>query len=381
MDFAYSEEQESFRELLQRFLREELPATELRRIIELPDGLDRPLWKKMAEELGLLGLHVPEAFGGQGFGFLELGIVLEETGRSLLCSPYFATTCLATNAILNAATTEQQQELLPAIAAGDCIATLALLEPTGRWDSAGIELVARPDGDAFRISGEKLFVIDGQNADLLVVAARLEGGSEGDGICLLSVRGDDPGVAVTPIEPLDLSRKQSHVRFRDVRGESLGAAGDAGPALQRTLDQAAVALAAESAGGAARCLEMAVDYAGSRVQFARPIGSFQAIKHKCAEVLLEVESAKATARWASWVIDQPDVDVSDADVSEAASLAAATCNDAYLRAAQENVQIHGGIGFTFEAEPHLYYRRARSSEELLGDSAYHRARMLRAKGI
>lgn len=375
MDFAYSEEQEAFRELLQRFVREQLPTSELRRITLSPDGLDRTLWKRMAEELGLQGLPIAERFGGQGFGFLETGIVFEELGRVLFCSPLFAT-CLATQTISNAATDEQKQRLLPAIAAGDCIATLALLEDNGRWDADAISLVAEPDGDGFRLTGEKRFVIDGQSADLLIVAARLAGTEAAEGVTLVAVRSDTPGVLLSPFETLDLSRKQAHLRLENARGESLGEPGAAGAALQQSLDRAAIALAAESAGGAARCLELAVEYAKSRVQFARPIGSFQAIKHKCAEVLLEVECARATARWASWVAEQ-DGD----DLGEAASLAKASCTDAFLRAAHECVQIHGGIGFTFEADPHLYYRRARANEVLLGDPTHHRTRMLKAMGI
>ena len=251
MDFAYSEEQEAFRELLQRFLREEASGAAMRAIIESPDGLEPALWKKMAEELGLVGLRIPEEYGGQGFGFLELGIVFEEMGRSLTCSPLFATTCLATNAILAAASDEQKRELLPPIASGSCIATLALLEANGRWDSAGIGLVAAPDGDAFRLSGEKRFVIDAQNADLIVVAARLAGSEGEDGITLVALRSDDPGLRVVPFETLDLCRKQAHLQLDHVRGRSLGPAGEAGAALRTTLDQAAVALAAESAGGAA----------------------------------------------------------------------------------------------------------------------------------
>jgi alkylation response protein AidB-like acyl-CoA dehydrogenase len=376
MDFAYSEEQETFRELLQRFVREELPTSELRRLSLTADGLDRTLWKKLAEELGLQGLPIPEQYGGQGFGFLELGIVFEELGRALLCSPLFATTCLATRAIQHAGSEEQKQRLLEPIAGGDCIATLALLEAGGSWDPADVALIAEPDGDQFVLSGEKRFVVDGQNADLLVVAARLPGTRGEDGLTLVALHSDAGEVEVQPFEPLDLSRKQAHLSLNGARGESLGPAGGARAALRRTLDEAAIALAAESAGGASACLDAAVAYAGSRVQFARPIGSFQAIKHKCAEVLLEVESAKASARWASWVVEQDG-----ADLTEAASLAKATCTDAYLRAAQENVQIHGGIGFTFEGDPHLYYRRARSSEAMLGDSSYHRARMLQAHGI
>ncbi len=376
MDFAFSEEQEEFRETLRRCLEEKSPSSEVRRLMETRDGFDRGVWKQMAGELGLQGLHIPESYGGQGFGFLELGIVLEEMGRVLFCSPYLSTVGLATSAILNVGSEAQKKALLPSIASGETIATLALVEPGGEWEAGSIELVARPDGDGFRLSGSKTFVTDGHTADLIVVAARLEGTRGSDGITLLSVLSDTQGMSAMPLATLDLTRKQARLEFADVRAQALGEPGGAAGALARTLDQGCVLLAAESAGGAARCLEAAVDYAKHRVQFGRPIGSFQAIKHKCAEVLLEVESAKSAVYWASWVAEEKEE-----DLAQAASVAKSLCGDGYLRAAAENIQIHGGMGVTWEADPQLYLKRAKTNEELLGSPGYHRARLVRSLGV
>jgi len=376
MDFAFSAEQEEFRDTLRRFLEENSPSSEVRRLMETREGFDRGVWKQMAGELGLQGLHIPESYGGQGFGFLELGIVQEEMGRVLFCAPYLSTVCLAASAILNAGSEAQKQALLPSIASGETVATLALVEPGGDWEPGSIRLVAQSDGDGFRLNGCKTFVTDGHTADLIVVAARLEGTQGRDGITLLTLRSDAQGLSALPLDTLDLTRKQARLELRDVRAEALGEAGAAADALERTLDQGCVLLAAESAGGAARCLETAVAYAKHRVQFGRPIGSFQAIKHKCAEVLLEVESAKSAVYWASWVAEEKEE-----ELAQAASVAKSLSSEGYLRAAAENVQIHGGIGVTWEADPQLYLKRAKTNEELLGNPGYHRARLVTALGV
>ncbi len=376
MDFAFSAEQDEFRDTLRRFLEEKSPSSEVRRLMETREGFDRGVWKQMAGELGLQGLHIPESYGGQGFGFLELGIVQEEMGRVLFCAPYLSTVCLAASAILNAGSEAQKKALLPSLASGELLATLALIEPGGDWEPGSIRLVARPDGDGFRLTGCKTFVTDGHTADLIVVAARLEGTLGRDGITLLTLRSEAQGLSALPLDMLDLTRKQARLELRDVRAEALGEVGAAAAALERTLDQGCVLLAAESAGGAARCLEAAVDYAKQRVQFGRPIGSFQAIKHKCAEVLLEVESAKSVVYWASWVAEERGE-----ELAQAASVAKSLSGDGYLRAAAENVQIHGGIGVTWEADPQLYLKRAKTNEELLGNPGYHRARLVTALGV
>jgi alkylation response protein AidB-like acyl-CoA dehydrogenase len=376
MDFAFSDEQEEFRSTLRRFFEEKAPSAEVRRLMETSEGYDPGAWKQMAEELGLQGIAVPEQHGGQGFGFLELGIVQEEMGRVLFPSPFFSTVCLAANAILNAGDEAQKQALLPGIAAGETLATLALSEDSGRFDAAGITLLAVPDGGGYRLDGHKSFVIDGHVADCLVVAARLEGSAGTDGITLVTVRGDDPGVVATPLETMDEIRKQARIEFSGARAEILGAEGSGWPPLAKTLDQANIMLAAEMLGASQKCLDMAVTYAKVRMQFARPIGSFQAIKHKAADVLLEVELAKSAGYYSWWVADERAE-----ELAEAASLAKSVCTDTFLLAAIESIQIHGGIGFTWEHDAHLYLKRAKGSEILFGDATEHRARLAAQLGL
>jgi len=375
MNFAFSEEQEEFRAHLRRFLDAEAPMTQVFRVLETERGFDPGVWKAMADSLGLQGIHIPERFGGQGFGFLELCIALEETGRSLLCAPYFSTVSLAANAVMNGGDDASRERWLPAIAGGECIATLAVLEPQGSWDADGVRATHTRDGDGYRLDGRKALATDGAQAELLIVATR-EPGTEGDaGLALFAVERDAPGLHVTPVDPLDPTRRLANLELEAVAATPLGPPGGSGAALRKTLDQARVCLAAESVGGAQRCLDSAVAYAQERVQFGRAIGSFQAIKHKCAEVLLEVESAKATAYFAAWSA------ANDSDLALAAALAKSMCDDAYRMAAAENIQIHGGIGFTWEADPHLYYKRAKANETLLGDPHYQRARIATAKGF
>jgi alkylation response protein AidB-like acyl-CoA dehydrogenase len=376
MDFAFSDEQEEFRDTLRRFFEEKAPSTEVRRLMETSEGYDPAVWKQMGEELGLQGIHLPEKYGGQGFGFLELGIVLEEMGRVLLPSPFYATVCLAANAILNAGSEARKQALLPGIAAGETLATLAFCEDSGRFDAAGITLEAVPEGAGYRLDGHKSFVIDGHVADCLVVAARLAGSAGTDGITLVTVRSDDPGVAATPLETMDELRKQARIEFSGARGEILGEEGAGWPPLAKTLDQANIMLAAEMLGASQKCLEMAVEYAKVRMQFARPIGSFQAIKHKAAEVLLEIELAKSAGYYSWWVADEHEE-----ELAEAASLAKSVCADTFLLAAAEGIQIHGGIGFTWEHDAHLYLKRAKGSEILFGDATAHRARLATQLGL
>jgi len=376
VNFAFSEEQEQLRDSVRRFLESKSPSSEVRRLMDTADGYDPDVWRQMANELGLQSLHLPEEHGGQGFSFVELGIVLEEMGRVLLCAPFFSTVVLAADAIMNAGTAAQQAELLPGIASGETIATLAFTEPNGRWDATGIEMVATPAGDYYTLEGTKMFVIDGHLADLVVVAARLAGTSGEDGVSLFTVAGDAPGLTRTALSTMDQTRKQARLEFAAVAARPLGEPGTAWPALSRTLDQAAAALANELVGTAQRVLDMAVEYAKVRVQFGRPIGSFQAIKHKCADMLLEVESGKSAAYYAAWAAAE-DED----DLPVAASLAKAYCSDAAFHAAAENIQIHGGIGFTWEHDAHLYFKRSKSSELLLGDATYHRELLAQRIGI
>ena len=375
MNFAFSEEQEAFRAQLRRCFEEHASTPAVFRAMESRAGFDRALWKRLAGELGLPGLHLPEAYGGQGFGFLELGIALEEAGRVLFPSPLFSTVCLAANAILNAGSEAQKRALLPGIANGDQLATLALLEPGGDWSPESVRLAFESGRDGYSLTGSKRFVTDAATADLILVAARHEGTRGLDGLGLFVVRAQAPGLRVTTVEPLDATRKLAHLELAGVPAEPLGEPGGAGAALARTLDQARVLLACESAGAAQHCLDSAVAWAKQRVQFARPIGSFQAIQHKCAEVLLEVASAQSAAHFASWAAEQ------DEGLPLAAAMAKSFCDEAYLRASQESLHIHGGVGFTWEAEPHLHLKRAKASETLLGPPAFQRARIARELGF
>jgi alkylation response protein AidB-like acyl-CoA dehydrogenase len=376
VNFAFSEEQEQLRDAVRRFMETKSPSLEVRRLMETVEGYDAAVWAQMANELGLQSLHIPEEYGGQGFTFIELGIVLEEMGRALLCAPYFSTVCLAANAIVNAGAEDQKAALLPGIASGETVAALAFTEPNGKWDASGITMEASGSGGDSTLTGTKMFVIDGHTADQIVVVARQSGTSGEDGIAFFVVDGDAAGLTRTPLATMDQTRKQARLDFDGVAAQPLGEVGGGWPALSKTLDQAAVCLANESVGGAQKVLEMSVEYAKVRVQFGRPIGSFQAIKHKCADMLLEVESGKSAAYYAAWAAAEDNE-----ELPVVASLAKAYVSDAYFHAAAENIQIHGGIGFTWEHDAHLYFKRAKSSEILLGDATYHRELLAQRIGI
>jgi alkylation response protein AidB-like acyl-CoA dehydrogenase len=372
MQFSFTEEQEAFRDVLRRFLEDRSPTGEVRRLMETSTGYDAAVWRQMCQDLGLTAVHIPERYGGQGFGFVELGIVLEEMGRVLLCAPYFSTAVLATAAILNGGSEDQKHALLPGIASGETLATFAFTEDGGRWDGEGVTLTAVPSAGGYRLQGHKSFVLDGHTADLIVVLARRPGTHGEEGLSLFTVSGDAAGLDRRVLHTLDPTRKQARLVFDDVQATLLGEEGGAAGPFARTFDQALACLASEMAGGADRLREMALDYSLLRVQFGRAIGSFQAIKHKCADLLLDVELAKSAAYYAAAAAAE------DADeLPAAASLAKAAMAEAYMRSAIDSTQIHGGIGFTWDNDTHLWFKRAKSSEVLLGAPDFHRERMLR----
>ena len=371
MNFAFSDEQEELRKVVRQFLENKSPETAVREQMDTETGYDPAVWSQMAEQLGLQGLAIPEEFGGSGFGFIELVVIFEEMGRSLLCAPYFSTVALATQALLHAGDDDAKAAHLPGIASGETIATVAFTEANGKWDESGIEATATAAGDGWTISGEKMFVLDGHTADLIIVAAKT-----GAGTSLFTVAGDASGLTREALPTMDQTRKQARLTFDATPAQLLGTDGGGWATLERVLDLAVVALAAEQVGGAQFCLEMAVQYAKDRVQFGRPIGSFQAIKHKCADMLLEVESAKSAAYYAGWCASE----LND-ELPSVASLAKAYCSEAYFHATAENIQIHGGIGFTWEHPAHLYFKRAKSSELLFGDPTYHRELLAQRIGL
>jgi alkylation response protein AidB-like acyl-CoA dehydrogenase len=379
VDLSFDADQEALRETARSFLASHSSSQAIRAAMASERGWDADVWRRIAAELGWPALLVPDEYGGLGLGAVELVALMEEMGAALLCSPFFASVCLGGTAIQLGGTAEQMRAHLPGIASGETIATLAYTEANGRWDARAITATARADGDGFALEGVKTFVPDAASADLLVVAARRPGSSGEEGVSLFVVAADAPGVARRALPTIDQTRRQGEVRLDRVRvGREalLGAEGGGWEVLERTVDRALVALAAEQVGGAQRCLDLAVEYAKQRVQFGRPIGSFQAIKHKCADLLVLVESARSAAYYAgaAAAADDPELPV-------LASLAKAVCSDAYFRCAADAIQIHGGVGFTWELDCHLYFKRAKSSETLLGDAAYHRERVASRIGL
>lgn len=369
MDFGFSEEQDLLRQAARDFLEKECPMTTVRRLMEDETGHSPELWQQMAQ-LGWQGLILPEEYGGAGLDFVDLIVVLEEMGRVVLPGPFLSTAVYAAVTLLDAATDEQKERWLPDIASGRALATVAHMEPNGRWDADGIEAAATRDGESYRIDGTKLFVPDGHVADLLIVAARTPGSTRRDGVSLFCVERDAPGLSVTPLQSMDQTRRLAEVKLDGVvvdAGARLGELGAGWGTLERLSDRAKVALCAEMCGGAQRVLDMSVEYAKVREQFGKPIGSFQAIQHKCADMMVQVESAKSATYYAAWAV-AGDVD----DAPLAAAMAKAYCSDAYRVVAGEGIQIHGGIGFTWEHDMHIYFKRAKSSEVSFGDGAWNR---------
>jgi len=371
MQFTFSDEQEEFRLIVRRFMDDKSPRTEVRKLMDSEQGYDPAVWKQLSEELGLPGIHIPEAYGGQGFGFVELCIVLEEMGRALFCAPYFSATALAATTIIHAGTEAQKLALLPGIASGQTLATLALSEANQNWLPANTKLSATPDDKHYLLNGEKSYVVDGHIADLLIVVARTPGTTGDQGLSLFTVPNDSPGLERRLLKSLDPTRKLAHIAFKKTPATLLGELNTGGDTLPHILDLAAVALASEMVGGAQMMLQSALDYAQLRMQFGRLIGSFQAIKHKCADMLLDIELAKSTAYYAAAAAAEQT-----SDLPAVASLCKAYAADTYMKSAAECLQIHGGIGFTWENDTHLYFKRAKSSEVFLGDPNYHRDQLV-----
>ncbi|MEV4258791.1 acyl-CoA dehydrogenase family protein, partial [Spirillospora sp. NPDC049652] len=364
MGLVETEELRELRGALRRFFAEHAPVAGTpagaRLLMGTRDGLDRALWRRMAGELGLQGLAVPEAHGGSGFGVRELAVVFEEMGRVLYCGPFLATVGLALPALQAAGATR----LLPGVADGSTIATLAWTED-GHWSAP--PAMSWEDGV---LSGTKTFVLDGHIAELVLVAAR-----HGGTTALFAVDGDAPGLTRTPLPTLDQTRKLARLDFDRVPARLLTGDGDA--ALARARDVAVALLAAEQVGGAERALEMTVDYVKVRKQFGRAIGSFQAVKHRCADMFVRVESARSAMLNAAEAADTG----TPGELAVATALAKAFCSDAYFHVAAETIQLHGGIGFTWEHDAHLYFKRAKASQELFGPPAEHRRRLAGLVGI
>jgi len=379
MNLAFDEAQEELRSQARAFLAEHSGSEQVRAAMASERGFDAGVWKQLSAELGWTALPIPEVYGGLELGPVELVALAEVMGEALLCAPFFSSVCLGAQALLVAGSEAQKREYLPAIAEGAMLATVALLEPNGREGADGIETIARRAGAEWVLSGSKRHVVDGHCADLLVVPARSEGSKGSEGVSLFLVPSGSGGLERRALPTLDQTRRQAELGLREVRvGEDalLGEEGGGWPALEKIRDLAALALSAEQVGGAQRCLDLSVAYAKERVQFGRPIGSFQAIQHKCADMMIAVEAARSGVYWAACLAAEgaPDFPI-------ASSLAKCTASEAFFRCAAESIQIHGGVGFTWEYDVHLYFKRARSSESLLGHPAWHRERVARHLGL
>jgi len=354
MDFGFSQEQELLRATARKFLENECTSEFVRARMAEPAGVTDEFWAKLAEQ-GWLGLIYPEEFGGTGLGFVDLTVLMEEMGRAVMPGPFFATVLQGGLTILEAGSAAQKKEWLGKISAGEAKATLAFTEPNARWDAAAVTVTAREAGGTFTLSGTKLFVLDAHLADVLVVVARTrEGKRPEEGLSLFLVPKGAKGLDVKLLPTMDQTRKLCEVTFADV---VVGA-----DALLGVKDGAWAPLA--------RVLDMTTEYAKIRVAFGKPIGSYQGVKHKAADMLVEIENAKSLTYYAAWAVDE---NVPEAPL--AASMAKAYASDAYRKAAGAGIQLHGGIGFTWEHDLHLYFKRAKSSEFTFGDATWHRERV------
>ncbi|HYZ91537.1 MAG TPA: acyl-CoA dehydrogenase family protein [Actinomycetota bacterium] len=355
MDFGLNDDQETLQRYAREFLEKECPSTFVRSQMASDTAHEPDFYKKMAA-LGWMGIAIPEEHGGQGMTYVDLAVVLEEMGRAVVPGPFFASVCLAAPVIVESGA---DRSLLADIAAGDRLATVAYTEAAGRLDEAGIELTAMRDGDGYTLTGTKAFVPDAHVADTIIVA-----GQTPDGVRLFVVDAASPGLTITQHATMDTTRRLCELRLDGVKA---GAAVGDWATLERGLQKAASLLAAECVGGAQKVLDMSVDYAKVRMQFGRPIGSFQAVKHRCADMLVDVEMARSAMYYAAWASSEEDP-----ELPLASSIAKAYCGSAYTRVAANGIQVHGGIGFTWEHDMHLYFKRAKVNDLLFGDSTHHR---------
>ncbi|HLI78835.1 MAG TPA: acyl-CoA dehydrogenase family protein [Candidatus Binataceae bacterium] len=372
MDFGFSEEQEMLRDAAKRFLADNCPTTYVRKMMAHETAHDKEFWKKLVD-LGWPGLLIPEQYGGQGGSFLDMTVIAEEAGKALVPGPFFTAALLGAPLAIEGGTEEQKKDILPRMAKGEFIGTLALAEASGRFDAEGVQLKASKSGNDYTITGEKFFVPDAHVANAMAVAVRT-GGSGEKGITLLIVPTNAPGVTITQLKTVDMTRRLCHVKFDNVKTSTLlGKEGEGWPILRRVLDIATAALSAEMVGTAQKALDMSVDYAKTRVQFGKPIGSFQAVKHKCVDMMVAVENARSLTYYACWTVDEKTP-----EAATSVPMAKAYASDMAKNVTSEAIQVHGGIGFTWEHDMHLFHRRALAGEANLGNAPVHRESVARA---
>ena len=370
IEFGLKEEQEMLKTMARDFLANECPKTVVRELMEDEVGFSAELWKKMADN-GFLGLVFPEEYGGGGMNFRDLTILCEEMGRAMLPGPFLSTVLLVGMPILTFGTAEQKKEFLPKIASGEAVCTLAVLEEDGDLWAEGIKTKAVSRGDEYIINGTKLFVPDAKAADYILCAARTKRTADPEeGITLFLVKAEEWGIYVSPLVTMDETRKQYEVSFTNVPVPARNIVGElhqGWPILKEAALKTTAALCAEMVGGGEMVMEITVNYAKERIAFGVPIGSFQAVKHKLADMYSELEYSRSLMEWAAESIKE---DAPNAPI--AVSMAKSYCGDAYKKVTNDGIQIHGGIGFTWDHDMHLYFKRAKSSDTAFGDSNYHR---------
>jgi alkylation response protein AidB-like acyl-CoA dehydrogenase len=367
MQFGLTETQQTLKNTVRKFLAAECPISEVRKLMETDTAFDPSLWSKMAEQ-GWTGMILPEGYGGFGMGMVEMACALEEMGRALLPGPFFSTVLMAGSLLERTANANGNQKYVSAIATGEARAAVALLEDSASWSPDSIELKATSSSGAYVLDGRKLFVWDAAVADFLICVARLNGE-----LALLLIPANARGLRITDLPAMDFTRKLYEVAFDGVsvpRSNLLAEGKPARAALDHMLNVATVGLVAEMTGGMQRLLEMTVEYAKTRKQFGRPIGQFQAVQHLCADMLVYTESSRSAAYYAAWAIQE-----GVPEASLAVSVAKAYASDAYREVGNRAIQVHGGMGFTWENDAHLFYRRAKASELAFGDATYHRERI------
>ena len=360
MNFDFSDDQKQLRDQARKFLGQQCPPTAVRAVLDGKAPYDRELWKGLAE-MGFLGVAIPESYGGAGAGHLELCVIAEEMGRALAPVPFSSTVYLAAEALLLAGTEAQKQKWLPAIASGEAIGTLALFEGKGNPSPQAIKLTATGG----TLNGVKMPVPDGAIADFAVVAARSgSSGREADiSLYLVELKGD--GVETKSLSNIDPTRGQAEISFKNCKAEPLGGAGEGWSILTQVLDRAAVLMAFEQVGGADRALEMGRDYALDRIAFGRPIGSFQAVKHMLADMYVSATLARSNCYYGAWALS-----TNSSELPEAAASARISATQAFQHCAKNNIQVHGGMGFTWEFDCHMFYRRANATALGLGSLSY-----------
>jgi len=377
MEFGLNEDQRLLKETAREFLKIECPRSHVRAMMNDPRGYAPELWKKMAD-LGWMGLAIPQPYGGEGLDLLSLMALIDEMGRALLPGPFVTNVVGGALTVSAAGSEAQKKALLPKVAKGELIMALAVGSDNGRLDAGGIGVKATLQGAGYALNGSVRMVPDLQVADLFLCAARTSGGQDSeDGITMFVVDPRTPGVKVTPLKETD-GRKVANLELSGVRvgqGEVVGEANKGWPIVAAANRRLTVALCAEALGGAGAAMELSVEYAKTRVAFGRPIGTFQAIKHKCANMLVDVESARSLVYYAAWALDP-----GAPDAEYAVSAAKAWCSDAYARVTADGIQVHGGIGMTWEHDMHLFFKRAKVIEATLGDADYHRELVARALG-